>query len=191
MKKKKFVGEISFVFNGKKSIHVILYIIQQCGGEVGEHNLWRIVFEADKYHLNKYGIPITGDTYRNMSFGPVPSSIYNMVKGHHMPRGSKSPKEYLQEMEMTKLPFKYNKDTHMLSSSVLHDPKRFIKTNVEALDRGIKSYSSLSVEKLRQENYKERCWLETERRGLIPFELIVENKEVLTALLVHPHGIAA
>ena len=190
-RRRKVEAKIEFVFNGKKSIHVILYIIQQCGGKVGEHNLWRIVFEADRYHLNKYGIPITGDTYRNMSFGPVPSSIYNMVKGHHMPRGSKSPKEYLQELGMAKLPFKYNKDTHMLSSSVSHDPKRFIKTNVEALDRSIKRYGSLSIEELRQENHKERCWLETERRELIPFEFIVENEEVLAALLVHPHGIAA
>ena len=186
---KKIQGEISFVFNVEKSIHVILYIIQQSKGKINQHNLWRIVFEADKYHLNKYGIPIPGDTYRNMSFGPVPSAIYNMVKGHHMPRGSKSPKEYLQEMGMTKPPFKYNRDTRILSSSIPHDPKRFTKTNVEALNQAIKKYGELSFDELKQANCRERSWRETERNQLIPFELIVENKTTLGLLSEHPYGI--
>ena len=180
---KKIQGEISFVFNGKKSIHVILYVIQQCGGKVGEHNLWRIVFDTDRYHLNNHRRPVTGDIYRNMGFGPTPLGICNIIKG------KRSPKKHLQEMGMTKPPFKYNRDTRILSSSIPHDPKRFTKTNVEALNQAIKKYGELSFDELKQANCRERSWRETERNQLIPFELIVENKTTLGLLSEHPYGI--
>ena len=182
-RKKKFAGEIGFVFNGEKSIHVILYIIQQCKGKINQYNLLKVIFEADKYHLNKHGIPVTGDIYRNMSFGTVPVAIYNTIKG------KKSPKKDLEEMGMKRLPYKYNKDTHMLTSSVPPDHDHFIETDVEALDHSIRKYGTMNIEELRQENHKERCWLETERRDLVPFELMIENKQVLDALNEDPYGI--
>ena len=182
-RKKKFVGEIDFVFNGEKSIHVILYIIQQCKGKINQYNLLKVIFEADKYHLNKHGIPVTGDIYRNMSFGTVPVAIYNTIKGN------KSPKKDLEGMGMKGLPYKYNKNNHMLTSSVPPDHDHFIETDVEALDRGITKYGNLSFDEVKQENHKEKCWQETERSQLIPFELIIENKAVLEQLNEHPYGI--
>ena len=179
----KVSREISFVFNGKKSINVILYIIEQCGGKINQYNLLKIIFEADKYHLNNHRRPVTGDTYRNMSFGTVPDAIYNTIKGN------RSPKKYLKELEMTALPFKYNKKTHMLTSSVSHDPKRFTKTNIEALKQGIKKYGGLNFEEVKQTNHEEKCWRETERNEIIPFELIVEDKTTLELLSEHPYGI--
>ena len=183
MKKKKFAGEIGFVFNVEKSIHVILYIIQQSKGKINQHNLWRIVFEADKYHLNNHEIPVTGSIYRNMGFGPVPVNICNIIKGSNIS------KKHLQEAGMTKLPYKYDKESQILSSSALPDHDHFIETDVEALDHSIRKYGTMNIEELRQENHKERCWLETERKDLVPFELMIENKEVLEALNEHPYGI--
>ena len=182
-KKTKIQGKIEFVLNGRKAIHAILYIIQQHKGKINQYNLLKIIFEADKYHLNKYGRPVTGDIYRNMSFGTVPDAIYNTLKGRRNLR------RYLKQMGMKELPYKYNKNTHMVSSSVPPNHGFFVRTTVEALKHGIKKYGDLGFDEVKEENHKEKCWLETERNQLIPFELIIENKEVLKKLSERPFGI--
>lgn len=44
------------------------------------HKAFKILYFADMYHLESYGRTITGDWYVAMSFGPVPSSTYDMLK---------------------------------------------------------------------------------------------------------------
>lgn len=44
------------------------------------HKIFKILYFADMSHLFKYGRAITGDRYIAMKYGPVPSSIYDMVK---------------------------------------------------------------------------------------------------------------
>jgi hypothetical protein len=45
------------------------------------HAMLKACYFADKSHLNKFGRPIFGATYRAMKFGPVPLEIYEMAKG--------------------------------------------------------------------------------------------------------------
>ena len=40
----------------------------------------KTLFYVDKAHLQKYGRPVTGDIYVKMSYGPVPSLAYDMLK---------------------------------------------------------------------------------------------------------------
>ena len=40
------------------------------------------MFLAEKYHLVRYGRPITGDRYDAMKDGPVPSFTYDLFKKH-------------------------------------------------------------------------------------------------------------
>lgn len=52
-------------------------------GQVNKYNLMKIIFAADKYHLNKYGRSVTGDYYINMEYGTVPSNIKNIIDGNN------------------------------------------------------------------------------------------------------------
>jgi hypothetical protein len=52
---------IQFNMNTQKAIESVLWIIHN--GESNMYNIWKILFSAEKYHLNKYGRPITGDKY--------------------------------------------------------------------------------------------------------------------------------
>lgn len=49
------------------------------------HKLFKILWFADLEHLKQYGRSITGDTYVAMNYGPVPSALYDMVKGNCSP----------------------------------------------------------------------------------------------------------
>lgn len=68
------------MFNPKKSINALLYILQQENGSCDTHKLCKILFFADQKHMSEYGRSITGDTYIAMQFGPVPSKTYDLLK---------------------------------------------------------------------------------------------------------------
>jgi len=74
---------INFKFNKEKAIAAILYITSQLkknGYESDLHKVFKILYFADRKHLATYARPITGDDYIAMDNGPVPSSIYDILK---------------------------------------------------------------------------------------------------------------
>ena len=49
------------------------------------HKLFKILWFADLAHLKLYGRSVTGDTYYAMNYGPVPTALYDMIKGNCSP----------------------------------------------------------------------------------------------------------
>ena len=182
-RRRKVEAKIEFVLNGRRVIHVILYIIQQSGGEINKYKFMKIIFEADRYHLNKYGRVVTGDLYKKKAFGPAPAAILDTLTGR------RKLTRYLRAMGMKELPYKYNKEREVVYSSVPPNDRFFPKYAVEAIEHGIEKCRGLSVSEIKQESYKEVSWQDTDSDDYIPFELIIENKEVLEQLSEHPYGI--
>jgi len=55
-----------------------LYILLKVG-KADFHKIFKILYFAEQKHLAEYGRPITGDNYIAMQFGPVPSTIYDIL----------------------------------------------------------------------------------------------------------------
>lgn len=53
-----------------------------------QYDIVKSVFLADRRHLNEYGRPITFDHYVAMKNGPVPSSVYDLLKADPKELGS-------------------------------------------------------------------------------------------------------
>jgi len=68
-----------FVFNSKKAIEAILYIAASVE-QPSFNRICKIMYFADKQHLEKYGRFICGDSYIAMKHGPVPSGMYDILK---------------------------------------------------------------------------------------------------------------
>lgn len=68
-----------FKFDSEKAIEVIVYLAKQAPIPDIYHIL-KIIYFADKFHLEKYGRFICGDSYVAMKHGPVPSSTYDIIK---------------------------------------------------------------------------------------------------------------
>lgn len=68
------------LFKFDRAINSILYILQQLGGKTDMHKLCKILYFADQQHLSEYGRSITGDKYIAMQYGPVPSSVDDILK---------------------------------------------------------------------------------------------------------------
>lgn len=68
-------------FSYKKATQALNYFARQNGGHINKMKALKLLFFADRFHLRKYGRPITNDEYFAMNFGPVPSGGKDLVEG--------------------------------------------------------------------------------------------------------------
>lgn len=66
-------------FNKDVALQAMLYILSKLG-TADMHKVSKILYFADRSHLSKYARSITGDDYIKMSYGPVPSNVYDIMK---------------------------------------------------------------------------------------------------------------
>lgn len=69
---------LKFPFHETKALEVLAFIAKTSPG-LTPLFVSKILFFAEKWHLNRYGRPIIGDTYIAMPRGPVPSAIKNYI----------------------------------------------------------------------------------------------------------------
>ncbi|MCL2220022.1 MAG: Panacea domain-containing protein [Chitinispirillia bacterium] len=128
---------IRFNMNTQKAIESIIWITRN--GESNMYNIWKILFAAEKYHLNKYGRPITGDKYIAMEFGTVPSWLYDATKIKRPGMG-------------------FIKDANSLIAA--RDPMSdyLSQSDLEALSHGVSEYAGLSFSSVKDKNHEEPAW---------------------------------
>ena len=62
-------------FDYKKATQALNFLAIKNGGLINKMKVIKLVYLADRYHLRKYGRPITNDEYFAMSYGPVNSGV--------------------------------------------------------------------------------------------------------------------
>jgi uncharacterized phage-associated protein len=67
-----------FEFDPEKAVEAIIYVARKTSGDM--YLTLKLLYLADKIHLEKYGSLIYGEKYAALPFGPVPSSAYDVVK---------------------------------------------------------------------------------------------------------------
>ena len=72
---------VRFQFNESKAVEALVFIAKRWPG-ITPFYLSKVLFFADRDHLRMYGRPILGDSYIAMDNGPVPSRVYDIVKGN-------------------------------------------------------------------------------------------------------------
>ncbi len=176
---------LQFEINYANSVHSILYVINKMGGSIKSYNLMKVLFAADKHHLVRYGRPITGDTYIKDTNGTVPKEIQNdIVNGKNL-------MPCLEKLGIDSLPFilSFINNDSILTSATLADMSYLSPAAQESLDIGIEEYGYLSYAEVREKNHQERCWKDTPKGKQIPFELMVDDEEVLEFLAENPYGV--
>lgn len=72
---------LRFPLEEKKALEAFVLVATEWPGITAFYAA-KIVFLADKQHLNRFGRPVIGDRYIAMDNGPVPSAIYDWFKGN-------------------------------------------------------------------------------------------------------------
>ncbi|MBF0624860.1 MAG: SocA family protein [Magnetococcales bacterium] len=138
---------------------------------MGFHAILKLLFFADKYHLNRFGRPIVGDRYVAMPYGPVASVTYDILKGNVL------------AMEMAgedPLPFEVR---HHANRPHVHSnrPARLemlSDSDIEALEYSFAMYGHLGFDELYRISHEDPAYRNAEERGLnttIRYEDLIED----------------
>jgi len=162
------MGSIKYHMNYRKAIEVIVWLGNKKPG-IDIYHIAKVLFYADKLHVNKYARPIIGDTYKNMDYGPVPSGVRDLITGD----------EWLNP-----------NDLELIQESIIIDKSRypsiislrapnlnyFSGTDIECLEESLKKYGDMTFDELKNLTHDERCYLATEERGTIDYSLMVDEE---------------
>ncbi len=145
-----------FVFKAEKSVEAILYIAQNVK-QPTFHRISKIMYFADKVHLEKYGRFICGDSYMAMKHGPVPSGAYDILK---VARGDGFNNAFIVVDNFKVKPLR--------AAYVDY----FSESDLECLDESIKQYGHLSFDQLTRLSY-DTAWQTANENDYIDLKKIV------------------
>ena len=155
---------IRFNINSQKAIECLIWIVQR--GESNVYNAMKILFAADKYHLNKHIRPVTGDRYVAMQFGTVPSWTYDATR-----------------LTTPGLGFKREENTLSLEPGRTYNEWEFSESDIEALEYGFNEYAGKSFDEVKRKNHREKAWRRARKRNPdngapdILFEDMIDNRK--------------
>ena len=135
-------------FDKQKLTEVILYILNKTKG-LDYYHVFKIIYFANIAHLAKYGFPMVSDEFCALPDGPVPSILYNCIKGDAY--CDKDLKHMLDNTVSKGADDAY----YMLEAKRNADSDYLSKADIEALDRSIAENGSLPYGELRAKSHGE------------------------------------
>ncbi|MCK5061887.1 SocA family protein [Candidatus Parcubacteria bacterium] len=139
-------------FDYKKAIQALNFFAAKEGGSIDKMKALKLIWLADRYHLRKYGRPITNDRYFAMEFGPVASTVKDLI-GFNM----------LGKEELSYLS-KYLKKKNDNTITVVKktDSDVFSQTDIEAFEVVYSEYGEYKPIYLSRISHKFPEWLKHE-----------------------------
>lgn len=180
-------AHIAFKPKGEKIVETILHLTHRVEN-LTRYKCAKLVYLADKEHLNRYNRPITFDTYVALESGPVPSVTYDLTKGETKAKKYSS--------KIVKLPFSVKKcrSDHKISNPTRQiNRKIFSISDIRVLDEIIDEFAGKNCSELRELTHRHDAWKNawknkktSAKSGNILFEDMIEdsaNKEDLVEML--------
>lgn len=162
-------NSIQFKISYDKTTEVIIWLANKKPG-IDIYHVAKVLFYADKMHINKYGRPITGDTYIRMPYGPVPSGVRDLVTENSW----LSPKQ----LEQIKSSLIIDKSDNRYKLAATREPnmKYFSKTDIACLKNSLSEYGDMSFDELYNSTHSEKCYYETDPNEKIDYALLIDDE---------------
>jgi Protein of unknown function (DUF4065) len=152
-----------FQFDERKGTEALAYIAEKWPN-VTIFFASKVLFFAEKRHLNRYGRPIVADTFVAMTNGPVPSTLYDFVKGNFGLSGD--PECFAAAIDASNHP-------HLTARRVC-DSSVFSGSDIECLDEAIAFCQPKTFSHLSQLTHQERAWADTPTNSAMDYELFID-----------------
>jgi uncharacterized phage-associated protein len=169
-----------FEFNLDKGIEAILYIAQKVDDPTF-HRISKIMYFADRKHLEKYGRFICGDSYVAMKHGPVPSEIYDILKAVRADTVlSLKPYEAAKKVQSAFSVQEPYEVKHLRESNL----DFFSESDLECLNYSIENYRNLSFDELTELSH-DQAWEAANENDFIEIEQIARTLNNAEELISH------
>jgi len=153
-----------FRFDPDKGLEILLYI----SNRISNKNLYWVLktpYFADKYHLEKFGRPVSSDVYYAMKDGPVPSGLYDIVKDVRNTRHRHETLKARSAFRVEGNAIVPLRDAHLDFLS---------KSDLTALDRAINEVGPQSFSELRN-NSHDAAYDKADPNGEISYDEIIKT----------------
>ncbi len=163
-------------FRVEKAVAAVAYLASQTGESM--YPVLKMLYLADRCHLERYGRFIVGDHYVAMEKGPVPSVTYDMLK---FVRGDRS---FFDGGEVAKLAFGLDRQTHRFS---LHGAPSFdalSESDIECLEEVVALCKEKGAKYIRDASHDD-AWKATTRNSDMAMEAIAAQFDDGPSLVQH------
>ena len=149
---------ICFRQSDTKTLEALVLLAQKRPG-IDVFHICKVLYFADKEHLNRYGRPILGDHYFALPEGPVPSRALDMIY-----RNQPSLSEYVLAQLSKALTLFQKKGDGYARIEAIREPDldQFSDTDLECLNWAIQKFADLPTLELweiaRKENSYNTAW---------------------------------
>lgn len=162
-----------FQFDENKGTEALAYIAN-AWPNVTVFYASKVLFFAEKNHLNAYGRPIVADTFVAMPNGPVPSTLYDFIKGNLGLSGD--PEAFREAIEVVNHPH--------ISAKRQHNPNVLSVSDIECIDAAIAFCSPKGFGHLSQLTHQERSWAEAPANSAMDYELFIDEDNPNRAAII-------
>ena len=170
---------MKFAFHEGKAIEAMALIAKLLPG-VSPLYVSKILFYAEKWHLNRFGRPILADTYIAMPLGPVPSTVKNFID-HNWAWVAK-PEQFDEAVRVEKKEGFYR----LYSGKRAPNTDLLSPSDVACLEEAVKFCSDKKPEELSALTHHEKAWREAPANGAMDYELFIDddnpNKNAVLAI---------
>lgn len=129
------------IFDFEKSVQAINYFANKTVTESRNKLLIvKLMWAADRYHIRKYGRPVTGDTYFAMRNGPVASCVLNILDKDKTDKILATPANIVY---LSKYLNKVGNDK--IESAKEVDIQQFSDTDIEALEFALNNFGDINA----------------------------------------------
>lgn len=129
-------------FDKNRIIQIVLYVLNKTDG-IDYYHLFKILYFAERKHLAKWGCGILPDEFYALRWGPVPTVLYDAVKG----KGELS-KSLFKDIE-----FAGDDASNVLIAKKEANIKCLSKSMIEVLDASIAANAGLTFEELKNKSH--------------------------------------
>lgn len=137
-----------YSISDRKAVEVILWLAWRKPG-IDFHKLLKVLFYAEKYHINAHGRPIVGGDYAADRWGPVCRQVYYILAGDPW---------YIQAVERNgALPFRI-KHRYCVEADRDANLRLLSESDVEALKFALDRYGHLSFDELTALSHSEEAY---------------------------------
>ena len=175
-----------FVFQREKAVEMVLYLAQRIDDPT-VMKICKLMYFADKHHLDQWGQFLCGDDYVAMEHGPVPTDVYDMLKKAQV-KGSEDFEIYLKKEPYQKKPQPHIKPLREENMDMISEAAR------QSLDWVLCEYGAMRIGRLYEIAHEEEAWQKawddesTKKRFDMPLLSIASSLSDSETLIAHLQG---
>jgi uncharacterized phage-associated protein len=156
---------LRFQFDEKKGVEALAHLASEWPG-VTAFFAAKVLYFAEKAHINRYGRPIVADTFIAMPNGPVPSTLYDFIKGQLDNAGD--PEAVSAALSVSHGPYP------RLAALRSADKEVLSPSDIECLDEAIAFCRARNFKTLSNLTHQERAWREAPANGAMDYEAMID-----------------